>query len=104
MFGASDVTGCEVRVDDGPWQPMHRADGDRRYRAAIEWPPGARRLSVRAADIGGRIGTDAIEPAGDAALIPTSKGIGSDADAIGAWPEKGLLGTQLGPNRNGRHW
>jgi hypothetical protein len=29
---------------------------------------------------------------------------GSDADAVGAWPERHVLGTQLGPNRNGRHW
>lgn len=25
-------------------------------------------------------------------------------NAIGAWQERGLLGTQLGPNRNGRKW
>lgn len=25
-------------------------------------------------------------------------------NAIGAWPERGLLGTQLGPNKNGRKW
>jgi 3',5'-cyclic-AMP phosphodiesterase len=23
---------------------------------------------------------------------------------IGAWPEHGILGTQLGPNKNGRKW
>ncbi|WP_121199779.1 hypothetical protein [Mucilaginibacter gracilis] len=27
---------------------------------------------------------------------------GSDADAIEAWPENGIFGTQLGPNRNGK--
>jgi len=25
-------------------------------------------------------------------------------NAVGAWPEKHILGTQLGPNENGRHW
>jgi 3',5'-cyclic-AMP phosphodiesterase len=25
-------------------------------------------------------------------------------NAIGAWPERGVLGTQLGPNKNGRNW
>lgn len=25
-------------------------------------------------------------------------------NAIGAWPERGILGTQLGPNKNGRKW
>jgi len=29
---------------------------------------------------------------------------GDNVNAIGAYPEKGLLGTQLGPNRNGRKW
>jgi 3',5'-cyclic-AMP phosphodiesterase len=29
---------------------------------------------------------------------------GSDRNAIGARLEKGILGTQLGPNRNGRKW
>ena len=26
------------------------------------------------------------------------------ADAIGVWMEKGILGTQLGPNKYGRKW
>ncbi len=26
------------------------------------------------------------------------------ANALGAWPEKHIPGTQLGPNENGRHW
>jgi Icc protein len=25
-------------------------------------------------------------------------------NALGAWPEHGLLGTQLGPNKNGKKW
>jgi Icc protein len=29
---------------------------------------------------------------------------GSDVRSIGAWPERHILGTQLGPNRNGRKW
>ncbi|WP_156363753.1 metallophosphoesterase family protein [Sphingomonas sp. Leaf357] len=29
---------------------------------------------------------------------------GRDIHAIGAWPEHGIEGTQLGPNKNGRHW
>jgi hypothetical protein len=33
-----------------------------------------------------------------------SKPTGSDAGSIGAWPARHLLGTQLGPNRNGRKW
>jgi hypothetical protein len=29
---------------------------------------------------------------------------GGNGNAIGTWPEHGILGTQLGPNKNGRHW
>jgi Icc protein len=29
---------------------------------------------------------------------------GDDTNALGAWPEKGILGTQLGPNKYGRKW
>jgi hypothetical protein len=25
-------------------------------------------------------------------------------NALDAWPEHGLLGTQLGPNKNGKKW
>ena len=35
---------------------------------------------------------------------PPRIGDGSDRDAVGAWPDKHILGTQLGPNRNGRKW
>ncbi|WP_331295115.1 hypothetical protein [Methylobacterium hispanicum] len=65
---------------------------------------GARRIAVRAWDAEGGRDEDAVEPARAGASPPVSKGVGSDADALGSWPEKGLLGTQLGPNRNGRHW
>ena len=36
--------------------------------------------------------------------VGAARGIGSDADALGAWEARGLMGTQLGPNRNGRQW
>ncbi len=29
---------------------------------------------------------------------------GGDADRVGAWPEKDIFDTQLGPNRKGRTW
>jgi 3',5'-cyclic-AMP phosphodiesterase len=29
---------------------------------------------------------------------------GSDVHALGAWPEHGIEGSQLGPNKNGRRW
>jgi 3',5'-cyclic-AMP phosphodiesterase len=36
---------------------------------------------------------------------PVARRLSRDQEnAIGAWPEHGLLGTQLGPNKNGRKW
>jgi 3',5'-cyclic-AMP phosphodiesterase len=29
---------------------------------------------------------------------------GDNANAIGAYPDKGIPGTPLGPNKNGRKW
>ncbi|NEU12370.1 metallophosphoesterase [Methylobacterium sp. BTF04] len=104
VLGAEAVTTCAVSVDGGPWYPMSRAEGDRRFRARIAWPQTARRLVVRARNAGGGQDEDVVEPTRDRSAIPVSKGIGSDADSVGSWPEKGLLGTQLGPNRNGRPW
>ncbi len=104
VLGASDIVRCEYCVDGGPWQPMTRGAGDRRYRARLDAPPGAGRITVRAQDGLGGVDEDTVEPIQDRAAPAVSKGIGSDADAVGAWPEKGLLGTQLGPNRNGRQW
>ena len=104
VLGCDPVGVCECRVNDGPWRTMARAKGDRRFRVRMAWPPGAQRLTVRAFDARGGTGEDVVEPLTDAARLVKSRGFGSDADAVGAWPERGLLGTQLGPNRNGRHW
>lgn len=95
--------GVEYRIDDHPWQAMAPEDGGRCYVAVIAWPAGARVVRVRAAGRGSE-DADAIAPATDPTRLPTSRGIGSDADALGAWPERGVHGTQLGPNRNGRPW
>ena len=35
---------------------------------------------------------------------PVKAGPGQDRHSIGAWPQRGLLGTQLGPNKHGRKW
>lgn len=47
---------------------------------------------------------DRIEPALSWHAQPWRAADGSDRDRVGAWPERGILGTQLGPNRNGRRW
>ncbi|GAB5101124.1 metallophosphoesterase family protein [Caballeronia sp. HLA56] len=67
---------------------------------------GSMLLTVTARTADGRVGEDSIELPGIAdtgrALQPGR--LGSDAHAINAWPQHGIFGSQLGPNKNGRHW
>ena len=65
---------------------------------------GVQPLRVVAVDEEGRTATDEIK-----VLIGTDRTVRERAErdqdnALEAWPEHGLLGTQLGPNKNGRKW
>ena len=106
VFGARAVSRCEARIEDGPWIPMTRTDGDRRYRATLPVPDRGLvgrhfDLTVRAVDDAGRPAQDRVAVAVEGFTPGIGRRDGSDADAIGAWPERGILGSQLGPNRNG---
>ena len=103
VLGDAPITAVEMRVDDGTWTPMRPMPGD---SALWEAPvsAGMSRIAVRALDANGRRDEDQVEPAGTGWQPPKRQANGSDADRIGAWPERGLLDTQLGPNRNGRKW
>jgi Icc protein len=62
-------------------------------------------LYVYAEDEGERAAEDTVRLRIDSAAHVLQKRAQRDQDnAIGAWPEHGLLGTQLGPNKNGRKW
>jgi Icc protein len=101
VWGKSPIANAVLRIDDGGWHAMHAA-GEGLFIAEISAPDRSFRLSVRARDRGGKENVDSIEvaPPDENYRKPT----GSDAGGIGAWPERHLLGTQLGPNRNGRKW
>jgi len=66
------------------------------------------RLEVHATSTDGQNGTDAIEvltrDGASARASSVDTVLGTDAHAVGAWPERGLLGTQLGPNKYGHGW
>ena len=60
-----------------------------------------RELRVSATDAMGRRATDSILLSG----TQFRRRCGRDQDnAVEAWPEHGILGTQLGPNKNGKKW
>jgi len=100
-WGEAPVTHADFRIDEGPWLRMSPvADG--RFVAPLEVDRRSFRIEVRATDRSGAHGTDLIECASLDGVGRVSSG--SDANSIGAWPERHLFGTQLGPNRNGRKW
>jgi hypothetical protein len=63
-------------------------------------------LKVEITDAEGKSAVDEIQVAVNSAQkSPADARPGLDMDnVIGAWPERGILGTQLGPNKNGRKW
>ena len=94
---------CAYRIDDGDWQDMIRS-GDGPLWTASAASPGSASLEVRATDCSGASDAHRIALPGPGFAPPARAADGSDADRIEAWPEIGILGTQLGPNRNGRKW
>jgi predicted phosphodiesterase len=102
VFGASPVQECRCRINEGPWTPLQREGLG--WAGSSEAPAKQFTLTVEATDIAGTKGTDTIVAAASGYQPPNRIVDGSDADALGAWPERHLLGTRLGPNRNGRQW
>ncbi len=97
------VVSVEASVDGKNWRQMARFEGDAFLWVASFNAP-AETVCVRARDERGRTDEDRVEPLLPGAPRPDRFADGSDRDAVGAWPEKGILGTQLGPNKHGRKW
>jgi Icc protein len=108
-WDALGIVSGVCRIDEGPWQPMRRVGSSASWGCtwdSRESADGVHHLSVRVKTVDGREASDTIS-------VLTSQSArhgmpqyrpGDDANAIGAYPEKGILGTQLGPNKNGRKW
>lgn len=103
VLGDAPVMSVEAQVDDGRWVPMARvSEEDPLWEARCEAPGNT--VRVRARDAKDRTDQDMVEPARPGWTMPKRAGDGSDQDRVGAWPERGILDTQLGPNRNGKKW
>jgi Icc protein len=102
VFGASRVHDCRCRINEGPWTPLHSQGLE--WEGRFEAPQRQFSLTVEATDIAGTTAADTIVVATPGYRAPQRIAEGSDADALSAWPERHLLGTRLGPNRNGRQW
>jgi len=102
--GIQDVT---MALDDSEVQPL-AAIGDRIWAAAwdsAQLADGAHVLSVTASTATGKT-TDSITLLVNqqSEYKPASRHATDYENTVGAWPDKHILGTELGPNENGRHW
>ena len=107
VFSRRAVVSAACRLEDGDWVPMTRPMGERVWTATLTLPADLApdRLAtivVQAIDDSGRPGQHTIRAATSTYVPPARIRNGSDAASVGAWPENGIFGTQLGPNRNGR--
>ena len=84
-------------LGDGIWSAVWDAD---------ECADGLHQLTVRAKTSDGQTGSDTIQVLFNKAgkYDAPFRGTIDYENAFGAWPEKQILGTQLGPNENGHGW
>jgi len=89
--------------DDGDAQPMTPVPGTALWTARVTLDAGLHHIVAR-------IGSDRdiidvlVRSERDVPRRAMPVAPGRDIHSIGAWPEHGIAGTQLGPNKNGRHW
>jgi 3',5'-cyclic-AMP phosphodiesterase len=83
---------------------MERVKESRVWKGSVSAPhEGVHSLVVSIEDARGDIATDEIRVA--IGNLAERERVERDQDnALDAWPEHGLLGTQLGPNKNGKKW
>jgi len=102
VFGDTAEAEMEISVDGGPAEPMWFIDSIAQADIRIDLP-GLHRIEVTCGTA-----RDCIDLlVRDADEVPKRRlpvALGQDCHAIGAWPQAGLLGTQLGPNKNGMGW
>ena len=68
-------------------------------------PDGVYELTITAVDSAHREATDTVRIAvGPETTLPKERKKKDMDNALKPWEERGLLGTQLGPNKNGRKW
>jgi 3',5'-cyclic-AMP phosphodiesterase len=76
--------------------PMFNLPGTARWEGRAKPQQGSFSLMVRAVAADGTVDEEMIVVTASSDEVPDG--------GIGAWPEKHILGTQLGPNKNGRKW
>ena len=103
FWGRVDVAHATAHLA-GQTIPMNRIDDSDLWEAALrDLPEGSHTLSVRFEDLQGKVASDEIRIAVGRRAKRNFEARDQD-NVLAAWPEHGLLGTQLGPNKNGKKW
>jgi Icc protein len=108
-WDAKGIVSARCRIDDGPWQPMWQIGTgpmwSRSWNSA-EVEDGLHNITVLAQCADGRMEVDMISvlTSQSGHYNAPARKPGDSVNTIGAYLEKGILGTQLGPNKNGRKW
>ncbi len=88
----------------GQTHAMERVGDSNVWEADLPTPSeGTHPLKVAFKDVHGKLASDEIRLAVGQRTERKSEERDQD-NALEAWPEHGLLGTQLGPNKNGKKW
>jgi 3',5'-cyclic-AMP phosphodiesterase len=106
--GSGPVVRVTCHIDGAAARPMARIGETSVWQgewSSIDAKDGEHQITVRAATAGGE-GEDTIEvlTSQSGNYKDAERRLGDDANAIGAYERKHILGTQLGPNKNGRKW
>jgi Icc protein len=103
VFSDVPIEHVDLKLNDEDWLPMTAVDGE-----VALWEKSFNQtacvLRVKARDARGREDEDRIELPKPGQTRPVRAVDGSDQNSLAAWPERGIVGTQLGPNRNGKKW
>ena len=100
LFGMSTGDSITLAVAGGAAQAMTPSSDDALWRATVSLMPGLHEVTVTAGNDRDTIQL-LVRPTDNIPHRAPPIAPGSDIHTIGAWPEHGLLGTQLGPNKNG---
>lgn len=86
--------------------PMRRVPGSNVWEVTVpcEHLSGVHALRVVARDARGGISVDEVQALLGSDRQTRTRAQRDQDNALDAWPEHGLLGTQLGPNKHGRKW
>lgn len=107
VWGDAPVRSVTAEVDGKSMKLEQIADGNLWQSQPTHWtlPDSVYELTVTAEDAAQRKATDTLRiVVGRNSCSPRNREDTDLSNALEAWKDRGLLGTQLGPNKNGKKW